>query len=315
MISQRQATRRGIMSNQKRAVIYNFRFGAVCALFAMLCVNKLPAAPQPLVFYDFEEGSGNTVINQGTMSGDGMIMNTADWISGTPGSNDGGYRFNGLTGAANLNYIETGFTAGELGVYHATEVRPFTMACWLQGGREASFEIVFGQPLAGGSRPMHIGLRDAEPHFGLHDDDLHYSSKLPTGTWHHLTFVLSADNIQRVFVDGKFCQARLAERTGIFNDAPIILGAMRNDYINSPDGAVDDVVIYNEELSFSQIQFLVAGGSPTNLPERIAGDDGRLVYRTYRRKQHLESLSCLRTHLRCAGILVGCASDCDEYDF
>lgn len=91
------------MSNQKRTVIYNVRFGAVCALFALLCVNKLPAAPQPLVFYDFEEGSGSTVINHGSMSGDGTIMNTADWISGTPGISDGGYRFNGLAGAANVN--------------------------------------------------------------------------------------------------------------------------------------------------------------------------------------------------------------------
>jgi hypothetical protein len=237
------------------------------------------AAPQPVLYYDFEEQSGGTVQNLGTLGGSGTLINAPAWVTGTPGAEDGGLLFNGLGyNSGNATYIDTGITAGAMGVHAAGVFRPFTMAAWVQGGKPEiegtsyNDEFIFGQ--IAGDFVLHLGIRDQRAHFGNWGDDVTASGfVMQTGVWYHVVWQLDESNVQWIFVNGVQRARRQSTGPGIKQDLNIVIGTSTTGS-RTLQGPADDTAIYTNVLSLSQIQFLAAGGSPTNLPERVSTDDG-----------------------------------------
>lgn len=252
------------MKKMKADSLFSGMVYPVIALW-MNCVGVSIAAPQPVLYYNFEEGEGNTVANLGTLGGSGTILNTPNWVTGTPGIDDGGHRFNGNNGYTSANYIDTGILAENMGVYSSSNAAPFTMACWVQGNKTTGDEIVFGQAV-GGSNWLHLGLRDRKPHFGLYGDDLQSGTPLTAGTWNHIIYQLNENNVQLIYVNGTEVARRQSSGTGIKLNEKIAIGTS-SDANRTVNGPVDDVVIYTNVLSLSQFQFLAAGGDPLNVPD------------------------------------------------
>jgi hypothetical protein len=243
------------------------------ALFVLMFIGNVAfAATQPELYYDFEEQAGSTVTNRGTLGGNGTIMNTPGWITGTPGNENGGYRFNGLKGASAANYIHTGFTPAQLGIYDAEGYASFTLVCWVQGGNTNGDEMVFGQP----NNPdhLHCGLRNGEPHLGLYGDDLHFATALPTGSWNHIVFQLTDSNVQHLFLNGVLINSRQSSGSGLKLNDILIIGTTHGSIANTVNGAVDDVAVFSDVLSLEQIQFLASGGNPLHLPDLTGGELG-----------------------------------------
>ncbi len=235
------------------------------------------AAPQPVVYYDFEQGSGSSVVNLGTMGGSGTLINSPLWVTGTPGVEDGGLEFNGAA-YATATYVDTGILAVDMGVHKTGAFAPFTMSAWVKGGKPeiegSSYndEFVFGQLAA--NNVLHLGIRDQRAHFGNWGDDLTASAfVMATGTWYHVVWQLSESNVQRIYINGELKGSRQSTGVGIKSNLNIVIGTSTTGS-RTLKGPVDDTAIYTNVLSISQIQFLAAGGSPTNLPERVLSDDG-----------------------------------------
>lgn len=234
------------------------------------------AAPKPVLYYDFEQQSGTTVANLGTMGGSGTFVKTPLWVTGTPGVEDGGLQFNGEA-YATASYVDTGILAGDMGVHKPGAFAPFTMSAWIKGGKPEiegttyNDEFIFGQ--LAGDKVLHLGIRDQRPHFGNWGDDLTASGFfMQTGTWYHVVWQLDENNVQRIFVNGKIQAIRQSVGVGLQQNLNIVIGTSTTAN-RTLKGACDDTAIFTNVLSVSQIQFLAAGGSPTNLPERLAFDD------------------------------------------
>jgi len=253
----------------------SWRFRLVSAL--CLCgALRAAAAPQPVLYYDFEQGSGSSVQNLGTLGGSGTVVRSPLWVTGTPGVQDGGMEFNGAA-YGSANYVDTGILAGDMGVFKTGTFAPFTMAAWIRGGKPeiegSSYndEFVFGQ--AGANNVLHLGIRDLRPHFGNWGDDVTASAfVMATGTWYHVVWQLDESNVQRIFVNGVMRALRQSPGVGIKSNLNILIGTSTTAD-RTMKGPVDDTAIYTNVLSLSQIQFLAGGGSPTNLPERLEVDD------------------------------------------
>ncbi|MDA3925982.1 MAG: LamG domain-containing protein [Kiritimatiellae bacterium] len=234
------------------------------------------AAPQPVLYYDFEQQSGTSVINLGSMGGSGSFVKSPLWVTGTPGIDEGGLEFNGEA-YATATYVDTGIAPSDMGVHNTNGTfAAFTMVAWVKGGKpekepDYNDEFVFGQ--IRGDNVLHLGIRDQRPHFGLWGDDATASGCfMKTGQWYHVVWQLDENNVQRMFVDGELQIFQQSTGKGIKYDNNIVIGAA-SLASRTVKGPVDDVAIYSNVLSISQIQFLADGGSPTNLPERLSVDD------------------------------------------
>ena len=250
-------------------------FVSVCSLWLTSFIAVV-AAPQPVLYYDFEQQSGSTVTNLGTLGGEGSFVRSPVWVTGTPGVGDGGLEFNGQA-FSSASYVDTGIAPSVMGIHNTDSTSAaFTLVAWVKGGKpeiEPNYndEFVFGQ--ARGDNALHCGIRDQRPHLGLWADDAtSYNIYMETGKWYHVVWQLDEDNVQRMFVDGELQIFQKSIGRGIKYDDNIIIGTSTTAS-RTVDGAVDDVAIYSNVLSVSQIQFLAGGGSPTNLPEELALDD------------------------------------------
>ncbi|MDD2597782.1 MAG: lectin-like protein [Kiritimatiellae bacterium] len=263
------------MHKQVQIPCYSSWFSVAAIALCLSCLQGV-AAPRPVVYYDFEGQSGSTVINRGTYGVNGTLINSPLLVTGTPGIGESGMEFNGEA-YATASYINTGIYAGQMGIYQPNQFAPFTMVAWVKGGKPEipgdtyNDEFVFGQLEV--SNVLHLGIRDQRPHFGNWGDDMTVNGFfMETGTWYHVVWQLDENNVQRIFINGVIKGVRRSSGIGLKQNLEIVIGtSIHAD--RTLKGAVDDTAIYADVLSLSQIQFLAGGGSPLNLPERLAVDD------------------------------------------
>ncbi len=248
------------------------------------------AAPQPVLYYDFEEGSGDVVVNKGTVVGDGQLQyyDGTERTTGAPGGSTpgGGLRLNGGNNTVDGDYVATGLYADTLGIHDAVEGKAltYTACAWAFNEKSdpavAEDSMIFGQ-IPAGNNFLHLGFRDQKPHFGQYGDDVTAGNQVPTGTWHHLVWQLdvtpgcASTSVQRIFVDGVMVAYRFSTGRGVKLLDPIMIGTVGGIYNGYPRtflGQLDEIALYTNTLTLSQIRFLASGGSPTNLPEPTALD-------------------------------------------
>ena len=241
-------------------------------LILVLAVHGLTQAQTPVVFYDFEEGGGSVITNQATgATVQGTLFGAAAaWVAGAPGAHAGSraLAFDGLTAAGGGVRVETGFTPTVAGVKDGD----YTVAAWVQNQRAVGDSILLGQFSA---TYLHLGFRDRLPYFGHHASDLGSLYPQPTNTWMHLAWVFeggTASGVQRLYVNGVLDRAA-GERVLMRTNDPLLVGATQNTgNIGSFQGLLDDLVIYSNALTRTQIAFLAGGGDPNALPAPVLSD-------------------------------------------
>lgn len=236
--------------------------------FLIAAVVSLYAAPEPVIYYDFEESpapvDGGSVLNKSLVAiFDGTINGSnITYVAGAPDgfTPSGGLACDGLDSATlGGTIISTAYLPDDINLRGLA----YTVSAWVNIDKASGDAMVLGQKI-GGANWLHLGTRDAKAHSGHYGSDTTGPTVLSTGVWYHVAWQFDV-NTQRVFVNGKLDGAA-AVRVPIRLNDELKVGDC-NGATRAFKGIMDEVAIYNEVLSPEQIAHLAAGGDPNVLPE------------------------------------------------
>ena len=220
------------------------------------------------VHYDFEGGSGNTVLNlaDGDGAQHGTLVTTNDdaWQSGFAAGSLGGpgYMFFDSATGSDMTYVDTGLKPSDIGVVRA----PYTMMARVRqdaiGDGDRNDAMVFGQ-LQGNA--LQNGARGNKLHQGHWSNNITAGSNtVSLGEWRHIAWVYDGASSGRltIYVNGEAIKS--GNKGGLYkSDSNILIGTTRTDQNRDFVGGLDDVRIYSEALSEEEIKkiALSAGGT------------------------------------------------------
>ncbi|MBN1996212.1 T9SS type A sorting domain-containing protein [candidate division KSB1 bacterium] len=248
-------------------------------MFAVVVSAQDDTIPDPVSFYDFEEGEGLTVVDQGTAANNGEIV--GDWIDRT----EGGIFTKEGDGKGCLEWTEEN-AMGELAYVYVPYQEfmnspDYTLSTWMMYNGTPNWGYLFWadgdiwEPdLA--DRHIDVWLNPNKGEGGGVDCIMHLEEggelRVATdanelgigvmdGDWHQVTVTLEDNSIFSIYVDGLFAVDGVAESdivTNIGDD--MYLGARPNN----PDattavkivGWMDRVRIWDSVLNPEQIEYL-----------------------------------------------------------
>jgi hypothetical protein len=183
------------------------------------------------------------------------------------GNSNLAYNFNGST-----QYISTGTT-----VNPATASTPpanFTISVWFNTTTTTGGKLVgFGNNQTGssGNFDRHIYMaNDGQIYFGVYPNAIKTittTGSYNTGVWHMATASLSSTNGMKLYIDGVLVSSDATTTTGqSYNGFWRIAYDNTGGWTNSPssnffNGSLDDVAIYNTELTAAQVSSLYANSN------------------------------------------------------
>lgn len=222
--------------------------------------NVVLTPSTPVLYYNFEEGSGLTVNNLGALGGTGILNGLGGDERWVAGRNGGGLKLSGGS-MPNADRIHTQLGANVLGL---SNTNTYTATAWINYTKTTSDSMVFGQVTAD-SGVLHLGVRGQKAHMGHWGNDVTGATVLQTGVWHHIVWQY-ANGEQTIYVNGK--RDVTPSVRGVLTDTnELVIGVSRSSAANwGFEGIIDDVAVYNETLSLNQIVFLAGGGAPDSLP-------------------------------------------------
>jgi hypothetical protein len=214
-------------------------------------VAKLYAfGPGPVVYYDLNENSGTSSVNDKSGSGNSATMNgsmtASDWVPGKKGS---GLDFDGsndyLSGASNL-----GITGNA----------QFTMEAWIKwtgASWSADYPSIMGNNSTGvASQGLSLTMKDGRPALDFWNNRWRAAAALSVNTWYHIAVTKTPGVISttsKIYVNGVQVTGALegADATPAITNAVPIVG--RLDATRWFQGTIDDVKFYNYARSQQQI--------------------------------------------------------------
>ena len=234
----------------------------------LLGVSYTP--PVPVVYYNFNEGSGTTIGNAGS-GPDGELVNAhaGAWVA--DGSPDGSGYLNftqdGDT-SADSQHVLTGLDASAIPVSGDVD---YTMMAWarfdnLAPGGNSEDNMIFGQ--LSNDNVLHNGARASNYHMGHWGNDTNGGSVV-VNEWHHVTWLYAA-GVQTILVDGD--PVISSEKGALAVESEVVIGATRGDEDRDFSGDLDEIRIYNAALPMTVIKDIAAGGGQVpGDPEPIPG--------------------------------------------
>jgi hypothetical protein len=192
------------------------------------------------VAYD-SSGNGNT----GTLT---SMDPTTDWVQGEYGK---ALDFDGSDDRVAINSIHP-FTSA------------FTITAWVNFdtiNRGVGYDnAILGHGAASVDNGLHIGERSGKPYFGFYGDDLSGTTSLATGTWYYMTFVYDGSH-KYIYVNGVLDNSG-ASGAYANNTANTEIGRYPWGTTSDFDGKIDNVKIFNTNLSAAQIAYEYNQGKP-----------------------------------------------------
>ncbi len=224
-------------------------------------------APDPVLWYAFEEGSGSNIVNQGTDTTAGTLVgDNAQWLDAEPAPGGGSYLLVPTEGT----YVDTNRTASELGLQGDVN---YTAMAWTWAESEqfgdSGDSMILGQ--AEGNA-LHLGIRGTQYYFGHWGNDTNSgNTQVDFQEWRHVAWKYE-NGIQSIHVDG----VRVAEGEfgALDNDTNVLVGTTRTDQDRDFVGFLDDLRIYNEPLTDADIAIIALAGSGGGQPP-VGGDSDR----------------------------------------
>lgn len=192
-----------------------------------------------------------TVLSEGGTVG-GSAGGTVTIVAGSPyGGNYAEFRptDDGSEGTA-APHLSSGASIADLGIAGNQD---YTLGGFIRFDNQTGDNMVFG---GANGDVLHLGSRNANYHSGHWGDDIDSAGAPATesGVWHHVAWTNTASGLQTIFVDGVSVASGGDGAFGAYtnNTAEILLvGTSRNG--GSFNGAIDDVRVYNNVLSQSEI--------------------------------------------------------------
>jgi dienelactone hydrolase len=220
-----------------------------------------PPPPPPQVLYKLDEASGTVATDASGNGFDGTVSG-GTW---TTGQRDGAIEFNA---DGNITVPASAL---------ATVDREVTIAMWVYGGDTQPVNDMllygvntFGErvfnvhlPWSDGRIYWDAGYDGGVDRISQTGDPLHYQ-----GSWHHWAFTKNADTgSMKIYLDGALWHSGTGKTRSMAGVTSFTLGSANGGPFHY-DGLLDDVRIYDRELSQAQVLELLANDAP------VANDDG-----------------------------------------
>lgn len=248
-----------------------------------------------VLYYNFDDGTDNTIDNTGTRAGNGTLSGStgaAGFVPSATAALGNAYNFNGIQNATTGDRVNTGMTRDAL--LGGTAGGPYTMMAVVNADNVTrnptptpngsdNDNMVFGQDNgtpAAGQPQLHNGFRDNRVHQGHWGNDTNAGGtafpNAPTvsaGQWHHIAFTYNPANngTQTIFLNGQQIATRTGTaaqpilpfppRTGATQNGNILIGWTPGNN-GAFDGRIDEVQVYDEVLSNAAIAAAVPAGVP-----------------------------------------------------
>ena len=220
-----------------------------------------------LVHYTFDNDNAE---NSGTLS-DGTAVGGTTYADGIYGR-----AFQGNRTGANDAYIQTGLSGVDLGLgASSASGGVYTAMAWVnwngtttQGGAQGDHMVFGAEDGPGNSPQLHHGIRDeadgSHAHYGGWGNDLNNGGIVTPGQWTHLTFQFDGTD-KVIYING--VETIRGNGSPLGSEAlNVIIGGHGRDAADpagmSFNGLIDDVRIYDEDLS--EVQIMAA---MSNIPE------------------------------------------------
>jgi hypothetical protein len=205
------------------------------------------ATPSSVVAYwKFEEGSGTVLNDNSSNSNDGVLTNSPLWSASISGS--------GLIFDGSSNYVNV---ADDNGLDPANAL---TIEAWINP--DTAGESDYGRILskyAGSSDGWDFFLGDGSgsgKKLGLkvNNNDLWSEDGSVVGVWHHVAVVYEATVGAKFYVDGVAAGTDSGYTGSITaNNSDVQMGKWPNSGARYFDGIIDEVVVYNQTLTNSEV--------------------------------------------------------------
>ena len=266
----------------RRIPLKKLYFALVLFICYVVSITSIYAAPlDGLVLHlTFDEGQGDTAQDASGNGNNGTLVGNLNWVSGKTGS---ALQFDG---AENASYVEV---ADDPSLNPATEI---TCSAWIY------FDTFLG---SGGIISKYIGAGNQRSYtIHMHHDNplgiaADFSSSgvykagtsamsagtdgdvIKEGEWQHVAVTFKAQEFLRIYINGQM-QAEEEVVAGVMdtifdNNVPLLIG---NDFqiggshrAGQPrefTGIIDEVMIFNRELSAQEIQSIMSGATASVEP-------------------------------------------------
>lgn len=244
------------MKVTKRTLI--FAKTSLLTLTALALAGLQTSASAGLVWHSALDGNATAIVGP-----NGVAVGSPTAIADMNGNANGAIKFDGANDYYDLGIIASTLSAGSMSFWartdaHGNDKGPVAMG--ISGGGAAEYFIT--QDRSDGSWRTDVdagspGRRDAFDN----------NPPVPTGTWHHVAATFAAGGDLKIYINGALqtdVQPLLAGHD-LENLGNWLVGAERigGRYYN---GALDDVRLYDNELSASEVSDLNAAG-PLYIPE------------------------------------------------
>ena len=221
--------------------------------------TSTPDLPPLVVSLGFDEGSGTVASDSSALDNNADLMNGATWGSGRIGGGlavDGVNDFAAVPNSASLQGFTDAFTVS------AWVRRPASQSGWRS--------VVTRQLTTNAADQFHLSFYNGQPRFGLNTtsggNQYVGGGSAPLGQWVHLAGVYNGSTI-KLYVDG--VQRASMNKTGaiLSSSRPLLVAGEANgaDPLATTQnlaGSVDDVRLYTEALTATQIATLANPGTP-----------------------------------------------------
>ncbi len=220
-----------------------------------------PSIPPPYLYYNFEEGGGDTLIDLSGNDFDGTIERGVTFVEGAPAgpTPDGGGRFQG--GLVQVFGIDV---PTQLAHRDSLPDGSYTFACWMKpdAGAIGGRHFFWGQTSEG----IHHGLYGngtlRTAHWG---SDFSGATILTPDEWVHAAWTYDGPrDTARLYLNGVQDGGPFTQ-VGPNGSGNLILGG-RSGGAEHLNGCIDEVTVWREVLNPGHVAALAAGGSPFKAP-------------------------------------------------
>jgi hypothetical protein len=209
--------------------------------------------PGLIAFWRFEEGSG-TIAADSSGNGQALALSAtgAAWTTGHAG---GGLQVDGASGLAEIAPEATQPLA-------SYPTKKLTLSAWINPTAAAA-----GRPFATAVARTHedflfqdfwLGLADGKPACIIHEPNWQgavANAVATAGAWTHIACTYANSGVITLYVNGAFAGSTTSSELIGPIQTRILVGAAETDALQAFfPGAIDDVRIYNETLTPSQVQ-------------------------------------------------------------
>lgn len=184
----------------------------------------------------FKEGAGEKIYDESGHNNHGTLKNGPTWVTGRFGA---ALSFDGTD-----DYVDIGSPTS------LTNLLPFTISLWFNSSLLAGYRTLVGESSTQG---FYVNGNVLDYFDGGDNNGV---TTLSTGTWYHAAVVVTSAD-KRVYLNGNLDKETISGSNSFTVNAIGRNGTGAGEYFN---GLIDDVRIYNRDLSSIEIRQLYEEG-------------------------------------------------------